>query len=668
MNTRTILPAVKTTSNRKPLLVALSIALLLVAGSILLMSSDDMIGPDRTAKATVSDPGRSAPSAGREAKKTSQAQPSLVSEQETHGLGYSRGDFLRFRFERQRDVTISAMATPSVEGMVGETQSVNMIDSTSGILSLKVYEELESGWALGFEFSEVRSIVKSSELGDPRSNENLQEEMNAEILVLVESSGRFAKVVFPASTGPDARNSMKDLLAHFQIILPDDHTQTEWEVEEEDTTGTYLATYRKNSEDHLVALLKTRLGYTYVETPEATGQSLDSMTESSGQTEIQLDPHPVSIIGEQRLSIELNGLAQGVSSVTTCRFERVDASHRSYPASAPATNHLLAAAGTNLKADAQQGGGKLALDPDLPDTVEILRNIRIIIAESGIRSADATAAMAQLVEAMKRDDKAVAAALDKLAEDSCGKDEAALLIGAMGAAGTSAAQEALQRIIASESEPFERRETALFAFAQVESPIEGIDQTLRQAYEEKGEIWNTSLLLLGALGDRVRNTDPGRFEGTADFLLEAYRAAGERGERAAALESIGNLGLEVTPPEIARAYADSSDRIRRAAVRSLRKTFDPAAEEILNHAFNSDPSETVRAAAAKILAEFPHETDDHFLRAALPGESSTEVRQELLAGLARRDPADASARDLVEWMAGNDPSNDIREYAEKLLR
>ena len=668
MNTRTILPAVKTTSNRKPFLVALSIALLLVAGSILLMSSDDMIGPDRTAKATVSDPGRSAPSAGHQARKVSRTQPRPVSEAETHGLGYSRGDFLRYRFERQRDVSISAMATPSVEGLVGETQSLNMVDSTSGILSLKVYEELEAGWALGFEFSEVKNVVTSDELADPMANENLQEEMNTEILVLVEASGRFSKVVFPASVGPDARNSMKDLLAHFQVILPGDQAKTEWKVEEQDTTGTYLASYRKNSKGHLVALLKTRLGYTYVEAPEATGQSLDSMTESSGQTEIQLDPHPVSIIAEQRLAIELNGLAQGVNSVITCRFERVDASRRSYPASAPATNHLLAAAGTNLKADAQQGGGKLALDPDLPDTVEILRNIRIIIAESGIRSADATAAMVQLVEAMKRDDKAVAAALDKLAEDSCGKDEAALLIGAMGAAGTSAAQEALQRIITSESEPFERRETALFAFAQVESPIEGIDQTLREAYEEKSELWNTSLLLLGALGDRVRNTDPGRFEGTADFLLEAYRAAGERGERAAALESIGNLGLEVTPPEIARAYADSSDRIRRAVIRSLRKTFDPAAEEILSHAFNSDPSETVRAAAAKILAEFPHETDDHFLRAALPGESSSQVRRELLAGLARRDPSDGSARDLVEWMAGNDPSNDIREYAEKLLR
>ncbi len=663
-----ILPTVKTTGNRKPLLVALSIALLLVAGSILLMSSDDMIGPDRTVKAAVSDPGRSAPSTGREAQKASRTESRPVNEKKTHGLGYSRGDFLRYRFERQRDVTISAMATPGVEALGGEAQSLNLVDSTSGILSLKVYEELESGWALGFEFSEVKNIVKSGELGNPRSNESLQEEMNTEVLVLVESSGRFAKVVFPASAGPDARNSMKDLLAHFQVILPDDHTKTEWEVEEEDTTGTYLASYRKNSIDNLVRLLKTRLGYTYVETPEATGESLDSMTESSGQTEIQLDPHPVSILAQQRLSIELNGLAQGVSSMITCLFERVDTSRKTYPSSAPATKHLLAATGTNLNADTEQGAGKLALAADLPDTVEILRNIRIIIAESGIRSIDATTAMAQLVEAMKRDDKAVAAALDKLAEDSCGKDEAAILIGAMGAAGTSAAQEALQRIITSESSPFERRETALFAFAQVESPIEGIDETLRNAYEEKGEIWNTSLLLLGAIGDRVRDTDPGRFDGTADFLLEAYKAAGERGERAAALESIGNLGLEETPPEVARAYADSSDRIRRAAVRSLRKTFDSAAEEILSHAFNTDPSETVRAAAAKILAEFPHETDDHFLRAALPGESSTQVRRELLAGLARRDPADGSARDLVEWIAGNDPSNNIREHAENLLR
>ena len=100
----------------------------------------------------------------------------------------------------------------------------------------------------------------------------------------------------------------------------------------------------------------------------------------------------------------------------------------------------------------------------------------------------------------------------------------------------------------------------------------------------------------------------------------------------------------------------------------MRKTYDNAAEEILLHAFESDPSESVRAAAAKTLAEFPHEADEEFLRRALPQEASERVRRDLLAGLSRRERFDDGARDLVDWIAGNDPSGDIREYAENLLR
>ena len=77
---------------------------------------------------------------------------------------------------------------------------------------------------------------------------------------------------------------------------------------------------------------------------------------------------------------------------------------------------------------------------------------------------------------------------------------------------------------------------------------------------------------------------------------------------------------------------------------------------------------SVRAAAAKTLAEFPHEADEEFLRRALPQEASERVRRDLLAGLSRRERFDDGARDLVDWIAGNDPSGDIREYAENLLR
>ena len=56
------------------------------------------------------------------------------------------------------------------------------------------------------------------------------------------------------------------------------------------------------------------------------------------------------------------------------------------------------------------------------------------------------------------------------------------------------------------------------------------------------------------------------------------------------------------------------------------------------------------------------------MHSVLPGESSSRVRRELLAGLSRREQFDDGARDLVDWIAGNDPSGDIREYAENLLR
>ena len=74
------------------------------------------------------------------------------------------------------------------------------------------------------------------------------------------------------------------------------------------------------------------------------------------------------------------------------------------------------------------------------------------------------------VEAIKRDDGAVAAVLEKLAGASCSQDEASLLIGALGAAGTAAAQDGLEEIITAEDSPVERKEVALFAFAEVESP------------------------------------------------------------------------------------------------------------------------------------------------------------------------------------------------------
>ncbi|MFP6737718.1 MAG: HEAT repeat domain-containing protein [Planctomycetota bacterium] len=663
-----ILPAVKFTGNRRSALTALALALLLVTGSIILMRMGNGTGPSPAARPSAAGLGRPSPRAGLQRKKTARPGPQTSTAERTHGLGFSTGDTLRYRFERQRNLTLAASAGPGTKENGSENPAVTLIDSTSGILSIRAYEELPAGWVLGFEFSEVKTAVEAVDASELEPADELSEEMNAEVLVLLAPSGKFRKLVFPSSTGTNARNSIRNLMALFQVVLPEDKSRTEWQVEEEDTTGTYLASYRKNRNAKGTSIIKSRLNYTSIQSGEPNGDSLEDLARTGGQTKILLDPCPLLIEGTREMAISLEGFAQGVSSQTWYRFEREELHRGNYHPEAKRVIELLSSTGTTLRAQARSRGEGLALESGLPDTVEILRNIPTVISDRGIESAAATTVMVQLVDAIKRDDQAVTGVLDRLSESSCGEDESSLLIGALGAAGTAAAQDGLEELISSEKSPVQRREAALFAFAQVESPGAGIDETLQNLYEEKGNLSNTSLLLLGAVGSRVKSSDPERFEMTAAYLLEAYRAGDKHGERAAVLESLGNLGLEETPPEIAGAYTDASERIRRAAVRSLRRTYDNAAEGILLHAFESDPSESVRAAAAKTLAEFPHEADDEFLRQALPQEDSEHVRRDLLAGLSRRERFDDGARDLVDWIAGNDPSGDIREYAENLLR
>ncbi|MCH2368864.1 MAG: hypothetical protein MK554_16825, partial [Planctomycetes bacterium] len=178
MSTRTILPAVKFTGRRNPFPIALTLALLLVTGSIILMSSDDGLGPDRAVGQVVYGPDRPAPRATRAGKKTARPQPRLDTEERTHGLGFSPGDFLRYRFERRRELTIAAMAAPGSAGPAREAQSVSLVDITSGILSLRGFEELAAGWVLGFEFSEVETIVESAEVPGLEPAAELSREMN----------------------------------------------------------------------------------------------------------------------------------------------------------------------------------------------------------------------------------------------------------------------------------------------------------------------------------------------------------------------------------------------------------------------------------------------------------------------------------------------------------
>lgn len=609
-------------------------------------------------------------------RETHPSSPRDKSERRQRGLGFEPGDFVRYRFFQDREISLAGMASVSGEPtgpFEGALQTVTLHCKSAGWLSVRVYDETPTGWTLGLEVSDVEGEVGAPEAGEFEREENLGAEMAGEVLALMECSGRMRKLVFPGSMRQKGRIAWKDLLARWQVVLPENESESEseWSVLEEDTTGTYVAAYVRKASEERGEIIKTKSEYTSVRAGSGRGREADftDMTESEGQARIVLDPRPLSVEGRESLHVNAGGLAQSVNSQVSFRIERRSLEHRKYTAAEKTVQRLVRAPGTTLLASPESVEAARRPESEVPEPRELLVEIKKVVSTCGAKSQEAVACLGRFVSAIRTSPRVVDAVLGQLHEERCTDELAALLIGALGSAGTEAAQEGLDEIISAEAWPVARKETALFAYARVEEPREEIDAILLDIYEQKLDLRDTALLLLGGLGERVRESDPGRFTKIERYLRDVAQMPHlNEGERTTVLEAMGNLGIGETPWAVSEAYRDPSERLRSAAVRAVRKTYDAAADALLLEALNSDTSERVRATAASVLARHPRRSGLQVLREYLMREPSEPLRRGVLAGLAKRDTLDEEARDLLDLVATRDRSSEIREYALHILK
>jgi len=606
---------------------------------------------------------------------------------------------VRYRFFQERRTTIAAAALagavaaadggladgdaavepPTVADRVGEVDEIALDQRIGGVLVVKVLGERKGLWTLALEVADVEAEESAPQVEESSLDADLSRDMAGEVLASMERSGAIAEVVFPQKMSQRARLAWKDLLARWQVVLPADPSSDEWTAIEHDTTGTYLAAYRRETDGDKVVVTKSKGEYSEVPASRGDGRgrvvgkptNLASRAQSGGTATIVLDPRPASVDGDEWLAVADGALGQTVTSTARFRFERVGLERRQYGSIAARCERRLAnATGTDLGPDGVPVEPALSNDEEVPDVGTILAGIASTLASSGIATSEAVEWMAQLVAAIERDPQAVDTVLDALRAPGASDDLASLLIGALGAAGTDAAQMGLDTIILEDGWPTGRRETALFAYAQVESPHDAIDPILEDLWLERNELWNTALLLSGGLGGKVRDSHPARFDAIEARLLDVVRQPDlDDNERAAALEAIGNLGPRETPWEVVDLYRDdASVRIRAAAVHALRRTADDTARNILLAALERDPSERVRANAAKALAQQPGLVDAQALRDVFDREKSPRVREALLMGLGRRQEIDTEARELIAAVASDDSEESVREYAGRLLQ
>ena len=618
--------------------------------------------------------------AARGAEADGRAAPTSDAEADRSGR-YAAGEVLRYQLRSVRTVTSSVAPTPG--SAADAAASIAASCTLAGSLRVRVYRETEAGWTVGIELADLRAEVAASPAASQngahdafqnasQAGQSLVAALSTEAMACIERSGKIDRLRFLPSVSDEARDQFRTLIARLQVIFPEDPAAKHWTAEEDDLTGRALVEYRRGGAGRAAspsdgeAILKRKLRY--LETFQSGGPDLASAMKVAGSSEISLDAGrgtPVRVAGQELLKIDTPALFGPVEAVD--EFEIALETRTVEAGSAASFETLLAAVDSEESTLGPHWRGRGA-QSGLIDAVDLTEELALaerIFNPATRSSGEAVQCFQRLVQALHANPDNAKAVLDFIRARPENVTLAAELLGALGSAGTDAAQAALEDAITGEDLPAPLRESALLALSQVESPIQSLDPLLESLHEEGGDLAVNALLVLGAMGDRLRSASPERFESIEDYVAGAALNGSDPALLPAALEAVGNLGPRETPAVVLNAYRAGDEIVRMSAVRAVRKIADRSADEILRAALFSDPSEDVRLAAATVMAG--REGGAEALRRAALGDAADSVRRRAVRELGPSIAREPESARTVEAVARADASEDVRSEAMRLL-
>jgi len=209
---------------------------------------------------------------------------------------------------------------------------------------------------------------------------------------------------------------------------------------------------------------------------------------------------------------------------------------------------------------------------------------------------------------------------------------------ALSEAGTPQAQTALGKWIDYRRSDTAFANMAVFALAAVEFPTPAAEETLiGLSNSSEPQIAEAGLLAYGAMIDQMDKTDEVRAAKASQLILQWIRSSDQE-KRRVGLLAAGNTGRQTLLDDLLQALENGTEPDRYYAANSLTKFRDPMVVDFLSRRLEADSSATVRAQAAKAIAEHtrsPKQVDQLVAMA-------TQVRDEQLTQVAVRALAGAT--------------------------
>jgi HEAT repeat protein len=244
-----------------------------------------------------------------------------------------------------------------------------------------------------------------------------------------------------------------------------------------------------------------------------------------------------------------------------------------------------------------------------------------------------------------------------------------MLLSALGAAGTDAAQQALAAMRLDASLPAAVRTSATISLFQLARPGQRVLSDLAGDLARAAELTGDdamAMLLLGALAPRAGEVRVGG-RSAFDVLLAQEDRARAQGRLDLWLDALGNAGTEDVVPHAQRYAAHDDELVRGAAYHALHRVGSPAALALLERGLD-DASAAVRTDVVRALGDHGSAGACTLLARAARGDADAAVRRAALDGLARMAPRRPAARQALEEAAQVDPDPANRAAARALLQ
>jgi HEAT repeat protein len=271
-------------------------------------------------------------------------------------------------------------------------------------------------------------------------------------------------------------------------------------------------------------------------------------------------------------------------------------------------------------------------------------------------------ARTRLAALFRLDPKAIKGALAMLDDAN-----APTILSGLGSAGTADAEKAVRDVLSDSRSSAAERHAAVDAVFGLEHPTAETAKALETLTgSDDPTLKQNASLALGVAASRLAEDDPETSAGVVQRLAAGYGSAPTSDEKIRIVGALGNARSSDSLKVLAQALASPDPAVRTAAAAALRFVADPAADGLLSKAMTSDPEISVRNAALMAAGYRAYDPLAQALE-TIAKDPDAKLRGVLVSTLTQMAQHDSQSLVLLDWIATNDPSSEVRSQAQGAL-